>query len=240
MMRGKSHPLEFFIPGGSSQRLEKSYTLSPTFRYCNGVSAELIRTQVEALPPDRRLRVLEIGAGTGGTTVSLLPELPAERSIYLYTDISRYFTDLGRNKFSDYPFLRYAELNVEDDPLAQGLPAGSFDWIVAAHVLHATRDLRQTVTHTARLLAPGGILLLLEETRFLRKFNFTMGFLPGFDRFEDEDLRQLHPLLSSEEWRSFLLAHGFSDFASFTDPEELPQVLGVDVMIARRSPEVEV
>lgn len=234
MLRGSKHPLEYLIPGGSSKRVEETYERSPTFRYCNGVSAALLRAQVEALPAGRKLRVLEVGAGTGGTTVSLLPELPAERSIYAYTDVSRYFTDLGRQKFSQYPFLSFAELDIESDPTRQGFPAESFDWIVAAHVLHATRDLRQTLAHVVRLLAPGGVLLLLEETRFLRKFNFTMGFLPGFDRFEDEELRQLHPLLDSEQWGELLLANGFEGFQTFTDPDALPQVLGVDVMLAHK------
>ena len=179
------------------------------------------------------LRLLEVGAGTGGTTASLLPLLPPERSVFLFTDVSKFFTDLGRKKFQELPFVHYKELDIEADPVPQGFPAESCDWIVAAHVLHATRNIEETLRHVLRLLAPGGVLLLLEETRFQRKYNFSMGFLPGFDHFEDYDRRPLHPLLSSAKWREALLTAGFVDFATFTEPGSAADVLGVDVMLAR-------
>jgi SAM-dependent methyltransferase len=233
VLTGAVHPLEFYLPGGSSSSVESSYRELPIFRYCNGISAAILEVQVRALPEGACLRILEIGAGTGGTTASLLPLLPPERTIYHFTDVSKFFTDLGRKKFQDFPFLRYRELDVERDPVAQGYPAASFDWVVAAHVLHATRRVAETLVHVRRLLAPGGVLLLLEETCFQRKYNFSMGFLPGFDNFEDYDLRPLHPLLSSETWRGALLGAGFVDFATFTEPGSAAEVLGVDVMVAR-------
>ncbi|HKI03179.1 MAG TPA: class I SAM-dependent methyltransferase [Thermoanaerobaculia bacterium] len=233
VLTGETHPLEFYLPGGSSASIESSYRETPIFRYCNGISAAVLEAQGRTLPAGARMRVLEIGAGTGGTTASLLPLLPAERTVFHFTDVSKFFTDMGRKKFGAFPFLRYRELDVESDPLAQGYPAASFDWIVAAHVLHATRNIKETLEHTLRLLAPGGVLLLLEETRFQRKYNFSMGFLPGFDHFEDHELRPLHPLLSSAQWRRELLAAGFVDFATFTEPGSAAEVLGVDVMLAR-------
>jgi len=233
VLTGDTHPLEFYLPGGSSASIESSYTETPIFRYCNGISAAVVEAQARNLPEGARLRMLEIGAGTGGTTKSLLPLLPADRTVFLFTDVSKFFTDLGRQRLGEYPFIRYRELDVELDPVPQGYPAGSFDWIVAAHVLHATRNIEETLRHILRLLAPGGVLLLLEETRFQRKYNFSMGFLPGFDHFEDYDRRPLHPLLSTAKWREALLTAGFVDFATFTQPGSAADVLGVDVMLVR-------
>ena len=236
VLTGEVHPLEFYLPGGSSSSVESSYRELPIFRYCNGISAAVLEAQARALSAGAagaRLRILEVGAGTGGTTASLLPLLPPESTVYCFTDVSKFFTDLGRKKFQEHPFLRYRELDIEKDPVAQGYPAASFDWVVAAHVLHATRGIAETLAHVRRLMAPGGVLLLLEETRFQRKYNFSMGFLPGFDDFEDYDLRPLHPLLSASRWRDALLAAGFEDFVTFTEPGSAAEVMGVDVMIAR-------
>ena len=36
-----------------------------------------------------------------------------------------------------------------------------FHFVIAANVLHATRDLRQTLKNVQQLMAPGGILMLL-------------------------------------------------------------------------------
>ncbi len=233
VLTGEAHPLEFYLPGGSSASVESSYRELPIFRYCNGIAAAVLDAQARALPAGARLRILEVGAGTGGTTASLLPLLDPERTVYHFTDVSKFFTDLGREKFREYPFLRFRELDIERDPMAQGYPAASFDWIVAAHVLHATHRVAETLEHVRRLLAPGGVLLLLEETRFQRKYNFSMGFLPGFDDFEDHGLRPLHPLLSAAQWREALLAAGFAGFATFTAPGSAAEVMGVDVMLAR-------
>lgn len=234
ILTGETHPLEFYLPGGSSASVESSYRELPIFRYCNGISASVLGEQVRALEEGAHLRMIEVGAGTGGTTASLLPLLPPERTAFCFTDVSKFFTDLGRKKFQSYPFLRYRELDIEKDPVAQGCPEAGFDWVVAAHVLHATRDIAETLAHVLRLLAPGGVLLLLEETRFQRKYNFSMGFLPGFDHFEDLHLRPLHPLLSAEQWSKVLLAAGFGDFATFTEPGSAADIMGVDVMIARK------
>ena len=233
VLTGSVHPLEFYLRDGSSTSVESSYRELPIFRYCNGISAAILEVQVRGLPAGARLRMLEIGAGTGGTTASLLPLLPPERTVYHFTDVSKFFTDLGRKKFQEFHFLRFRELDIERDPLAQGYPAASFDWVVAGHVLHATRRIAETLEHVRRLLAPGGILLLLEETRFQRKYNFSMGFLPGFDHFEDYDLRPLHPLLSSAQWREALQAAGFAGFATFTEPGSAAEILGIDAMLAR-------
>ncbi|HYH45832.1 MAG TPA: class I SAM-dependent methyltransferase, partial [Thermoanaerobaculia bacterium] len=233
VLTGRVHPLEFYLRGGSSTSVESSYRVLPIFRYCNGISAAVLEAQVRALPAGTRLRILEIGAGTGGTTASLLPLLPAQRTVFHFTDVSKFFTDMGRKKFQELPFVRYRELDIEKDPAEQGYPPASFDWVVAAHVLHATRSIAETLAHVRQLLAPGGGLLLLEETRFQRKYNFSMGFLPGFDNFADYGLRPLHPLLSSEQWGKALGAAGFTDFATFTEPGSAAEVMGVDVMLAR-------
>jgi SAM-dependent methyltransferase len=233
VLTGEAHPLEFYLAGGSSKDVEASYRELPIFRYCNGIAGALLAAQVAALPPGRPFRLLEVGAGTGGTTASLLPLLPPERTVYVFTDVSKFFTDLGAQKFRDFPFVRYRELDLERNPLAQGLPAGCCDWLVAAHVLHATRNIHETLVHVRRLLAPGGILLLLEETRFQRKYHFSMGFLPGFDHFEDYGLRPSHPLLSAAQWSAALRAAGFAETAAFTPAGSAAEVMGVDVLIAR-------
>ncbi len=233
VLTGDAHPLEFYLAGGSSKGVEASYRELPIFLFCNGIAAALLAAQVAALPPARRFRLLEVGAGTGGSTASLLPLLPPERSVYFFTDVSKFFTDLGAQKFGAFPFVRYRELDIERDPAAQGLPAGCCDWLIAAHVLHATRNVHETLVHARRLLAPGGVLLLLEETRFQRKYHFSMSFLPGFDHFEDYGLRPSHPLLSAAQWSAALRAAGFTDATAFTPAGSAAEVMGVDVLIAR-------
>ncbi len=233
LLTGSKHPLEFFIPDGSLEAKEKEYVEAPVFRYCNAISAAVMRAVVETLPPGRPMRIIEIGAGTGGTTVSLLPVLPKDRTTYVYTDITRFFLTAAKTRFAMYPFVEYGTLNIEKDPGEQGFDLDSFDLVIAAHVLHATRSIRETVEHVRALLRPRGLLLLLEEIHFRRAFNFTMGFLPGFDRFADYDLRPEHPLLSVQQWHEILCAYGFDTTAAFSEPGSPAELLGVEAMLAR-------
>lgn len=132
------------------------------------------------------LKVLEIGAGTGGATIPILETLGGQDGKkprflrYDYTDISSGFFDAAKDKFEPWSsFLRYQILNIEQEPSDQGFNHEEYDMIVAANVLHATGLLTSTMRNVHKLLKPGGRLILIEETvPALRRFPFAT--LPGW------------------------------------------------------------
>ena len=86
------------------------------------------------------LRILEIGAGTGGTTNTALGCLTSpsgERmySEYYFTDISAGFFVRAKERFEHNKNIKYNVLDISQDPLMQGYEACSFDLIIAANVL---------------------------------------------------------------------------------------------------------
>ena len=87
--------------------------------------------------------------------------------------------------------------DLEKDLEAQGFALHSFDVIVGANVVHAARDLDGALKRMSLLLAPGGILVLVEATRHHGWFDFTTGLIEGWQHFADE-LRGDHPLLTPE------------------------------------------
>jgi acyl carrier protein len=140
---------------------------------------------------------------------------------------------IARKDFAAYPFINYGLLDAEKSPQEQGYESHAFDIVIAASVLHATRNIKEVLRNIRSLLAPNGLLLLVEETRFHTLFDMGMGLQKGFDFFEDEDLRQRHPLLSKEQWREALLAEGFEDFSAFSNPGSVTEFLGFEVLLAR-------
>ena len=84
----------------------------------------------------------------------------------------------ARQTFDAYPFVRYSLLDIEEDLQAQGYELHSFDVAIAASVLHATRDIAQSVAQAQALLAPGGVLLLVEETCFHSAFDLGSSTAP--------------------------------------------------------------
>lgn len=86
------------------------------------------------------LRVLEIGAGTGGTTATILPALHSKETgqrmygSYVYTDVSSGFFHTARERFKDYAGMEFAVLDISSEPGLQGFDGKSFDLVVACNV----------------------------------------------------------------------------------------------------------
>ncbi len=220
------HSAEIYV----STEIRNAYRL---FHCSNIIIKMLVNEILQFLHGESKIRFLEIGAGFGSTTEYILPVLPPERTEYIYTDISTYFLQEVQEKFAQYSFVEYRLLDIEKSPYVQGYEAHSFDIIIAASVLHATKDISETLMHIRSLLKPNGLLLLLEETHFHHVFDLTMGLQQGFDRFEDTDLRQSHPLLSRDRWQEVLREHGFASSVIFNKTGTLTDFLGFDVLVAR-------
>jgi acyl transferase domain-containing protein/SAM-dependent methyltransferase len=232
VITGAESPLETLFPGGSFALAEDLYQNWSLSRYYAGIARAVLEAVVRTLPPGKTLRVLEIGAGTGATTYSLLPVLPPERTVYTFTDVSDLFLAQSSQKFKAYPFVHYALLDIEQPPASQGFSPHGYDVIVAANVLHATRDLNQTLQNVQSLLAPGGLLLLDETTEHLPWFDMTTGLIGGWQRFED-NLRGDNPLLRPEQWTAVLEANGFSTVKAWPEAGAPTEILAQHIIVAQ-------
>ncbi|PYI12621.1 hypothetical protein BO78DRAFT_457054 [Aspergillus sclerotiicarbonarius CBS 121057] len=161
------------------------------------------------------LRVLEIGAGTGGGTAVVLQGLTTaskrERmySTYAFTDISAGFFVAAQERFKDYQGIEFKVLDITKDPIEQGFEAGSYDLVIAGNVLHATPNIHTTLLNVRKLLAPQGYLFLQELSPQMQMVNLIMGILPGWWLGED-DGRINEPYLTPDEWDKALKKAGFS------------------------------
>ncbi|RDL33251.1 putative hybrid nrps pks [Venustampulla echinocandica] len=177
------------------------------------------------------MSVLEIGAGTGGATKSFLNELSGSFSTYTFTDISSGFFPKAEQVFSSYSSrMNFKVLDIEKDVQEQGFSDGSFDVVIASLVLHATRNLADTLKNVRRLLKPGGYLLLLEITENEQmRFGLIFGGLPGW-WLGHEDGRALSPCIGLKEWDLYLKQTGFSGMdTAIPHHDKLPVPLSIIV-----------
>ncbi|KST70373.1 type I polyketide synthase [Mastigocoleus testarum] len=213
VLQGRCQPLQLIFPNGDLTILTNLYQHSAVAKVLNTSAQKTVSAALEHLPDGTKARILEIGAGTGGTTAYILPHLPSDKVEYVFTDLSPTFAGKARSKFSDYQFVEYKSLDIEQEPENQKLTTGKYDLVVAANVLHATQDLRQTLKHILQLLSPGGLLVLLEETAPRRWLDLIFGLTEGWWKFSDRQLRPGYPLLSTVQWQELLQESGFRETA---------------------------
>ena len=87
------------------------------------------------------MRILEIGAGTGGATGPILDFLTGAAeyhspryAVYDFTDISLSFFEKAKETFSKYRKMNFSIFDVEKDPAGQGFEPESYDIVIAANV----------------------------------------------------------------------------------------------------------
>lgn len=172
-----------------------------------GQMRDLIDRLSKRVEGEGPLRILEMGAGTGGTTVMLVPflaslNIPVE---YTFTDLSSSMVAAARRKFGkQYPLMKFAVHDIEK-PLAEDLQGQHI--IIASNAVHATHDLIVSATNVHQALRPDGFLMLLEQTECMPFSNLIFGLLEGWWLFDDG---RTHAIVSTEHWERDLQASGFS------------------------------
>ncbi|KAI1498194.1 putative polyketide synthase [Biscogniauxia marginata] len=207
ILTGKLDALELLVQDDILERLYSEHSL---FKFHYAQLTEYMEAVVHKNP---NLRILEIGAGTGGATMPIMEKIERNGRLllhtYTYTDISSGFFERARSKFGRWASqIDFKTLDISRDPLEQGYSAHSFDMIVAANVLHATPLMDVTMANARKLLKPGGRIVLLELTQSSASHTGITGTLEGW--WMSEDGRKDGPLLTVPEWDSLLKRHSFS------------------------------
>ncbi|WP_189227103.1 SDR family NAD(P)-dependent oxidoreductase, partial [Saccharothrix coeruleofusca] len=217
ILTGRRPATDVLFPDSSVELVEGLYRANPVADYFNEVLAgtlvDYVRHRV-AEDQGVKLRVLEIGAGTGGTSETVFRHLrPWQDHIgtYCYTDISQAFLRHARREFGPTtPYLDTRLFDVERPLAGQPIPVGGFDVVIATNVLHATRDIRTTLRNTKAALRANGVLLLNELSKGTLFSHLTFGLLEGWWRYDDPAPRVPGtPVLTPATWQRLLAEAGF-------------------------------
>ncbi|MFS0518811.1 beta-ketoacyl synthase N-terminal-like domain-containing protein [Nostoc sp. UIC 10607] len=243
-LSGKIPAISVLYPEGRSDFLEQAtkntleYSQEPIYRR---VLAELVRMlayQQEKQP----LRILEVGAGSGLLTQVVakeLSQLTSQKVEYWVTDISPSFMEQLQHRIADngFDFIQTRVFDISRDPITQGYAPGSFDVILALNVVHATPNIENTLFNLRSLLAPNGILALIEATKMPPWIDMIWGLSKGWWQFEDTHLRNRSPLLSQHNWEKLLTEQGFTTVESLPANAEMQSTTDTALIIAQISRE---
>ena len=197
----------------------------------NRLGAEAV---VRALPATRRATVVELGGGSGSAAVAVGERLARDGALtrverYVFTEIVPTFLRRAERtlkaRFPDLP-VEFRKLDMNEDFLAQGVPAGIADVVYAVNTVHIARDLAATLARIRETLKPGGLAVFSECVRPFPDqpiyVEFVFNFLENFTGVAtDPETRPNHGFLTPENWRRAFRASGFERTEILPDVEEL-------------------
>ncbi|KAL4971355.1 hypothetical protein BDW66DRAFT_155741 [Aspergillus desertorum] len=172
------------------------------------------------------LRILEMGAGTGGTTKRIVPLLarlgvPVE---YTFTDLAPSFVAAARKTWGrEYPWMKFRAHDIEKAPAKE--LEGTQHFVIASNAVHATRSLCASTRNVRRALRPDGFLVMMEMTRTPYWVDLIFGLFEGWWLFDDG--RQ-HALTHESRWERDLQTAGYGhvDWTDGDSPEsEIQKVI---------------
>ncbi|PVI01286.1 polyketide synthase [Periconia macrospinosa] len=213
VMCGSTNALELLQ---QEQRLDRLYNID-AFDRCNVQLANYVKLLHFKSP---NVRILEIGAGTASATQAVFRALTETKGCagrsrvdcYTFTDISSGFFPKAEEKLGRFSRFRdvieFKKLDIEMPPQDQGFEPGTYDLVIASNVLHATRDIENTLKNVRTLLKQDGHLALVELTAPKLAIGLIFGMLPGW--WLSTDGREGGPLLSTPSWNAKLISCGFS------------------------------
>jgi SAM-dependent methyltransferase len=191
----------------------------------------------DRFPPKRKLRVLEIGAGTGSATEILL-RLFGERDLlprlerYVITEPNAYFRRRNQRKLAaEYPNLPLEWTTVDLDlPWSeQGIAPGEFDLVYAVNVMHISKNLLFSLNEARSALDADGWLVIGECVRpydnqpMYPELMFQI--LESFTNVEtDPEIRPNPGFLTAKQWRHAFSRAGFQRTEITPDIERIREI----------------
>ncbi|OOF98604.1 hypothetical protein ASPCADRAFT_162193 [Aspergillus carbonarius ITEM 5010] len=167
-----------------------------------------------------QMKILQIDAGSGSATKSILNEIKQSFHSYIFTDISLASFAAAQEAFAGHKGQFTCQmLDIRSDPCRQGFKEHSYDLVVAAGMSYNTRELVQALTNIRRLLRPGGYLAVHAAT------NTDINRLALIASFEtwwyDEEGHPQSPAISLQKWESLLGNTGFGGFEAVSSAGQL-------------------
>ncbi len=199
---------DVLFPQGQTETVEHLLTAYQDAQDALAATASAVLVAVTDLLDNtegQRLRILEVGSGTGIATARVLAALApfSGRIDYVCTDCSASLLTEASRRLSGSPeFVSFARLDLTSSETADDA-IGRFDIVLAVNALHAVCPIDRALAQLAGRLRSGGRLVIGELTQVHDFHTVTLGLLPDWWR-NDPARTQAGALLSAEQWQTAL------------------------------------
>lgn len=209
-LRGSEDAVNLFFGTHSSMaKFEEYYAESPMLACMTEMLVEFVLQYISSARDDsdgHPWRILEVGAGTGGTTKTLLRRLEDSgvEVQYTFSDVSGTMISKAKQRLPSYKGLSFEKLDLEQAVSTTRL--SQYDIVIGANCAHATKDKVATTSRIRQMLKGGGIMVLSEVMRMIDWYDIVFGLLEGWWLAENGS----YPLQPVGEWQKVLSQAGFA------------------------------
>ncbi|MFR9795266.1 amino acid adenylation domain-containing protein [Streptomyces sp. MS06] len=235
LMRDERDPLRMLFPEGDLSIHEAAYMEGFLSRYLNRLATSTVLAAARRNTSGRPLRVLEVGAGVGGTSVDTIPALDGENVRYTFSDVSQFFLNKAGERFAEHPWVDYALFDFNEPYREQGVRPNSVDVILCGNVMHYAKDARAVLRRMREALVPGGWLVFIETTRDNYQILTSMEFLFDATAGDFQDVRhgKDQTFIGRGQWYELLAEAGAELELCVPAPEDELARIGMHVFAAR-------
>ena len=218
VFRGEREGSTVIYHDGRFDFLDSFEKRMPAYSYTDSCIDALAETVARAAKADRKVRILEVGAGSGEMTDRILPMLEGCDCEYWFTDIKRSLVleRQANEKPEHADMMRYGVIDISEDPAAQGFTERYFDVILLYDVIQATTDIRKTIGNIKWLLSDGGYFSFVQTCGGSDMLNMIFGYAPGWWNYYGDPERD-RITLPVEGWRAILSDCGYDDVISIPE-----------------------
>lgn len=154
IMTGSVNPTFILFPEGNFNLANELYSDMAIAKYLNNI----IASEVSKLSYNKEIKILEIGAGTGSTTLKVCEKLKKNVK-YIFSDVSDYFLNNAKMVFKDYKELEYRKINIDYD--LENFKE-SVDVIIAVGVINNSKNIGEVLINLRNILNKNGYIFLVE------------------------------------------------------------------------------
>jgi len=209
-----------FGPKGIGLWLSYFHNSNPTYAVNNWVGAMVAGDRLCSRP---RLRILEVGAGAGSGSETLLQVFEKRGLLpgierYLITEPNAFFRRRAQreltSRYTNVP-LEWGTLDLNLPWRDQIVPDAEFDLVYAVNVLHVSKDLLFSLAQAASVLTKEGWLILGECIRpYANQPIYPELMFQNLESFidvrTDPEVRPRPGFLTPEQWRGAFARAGFA------------------------------
>ncbi|CAM2010576.1 non-ribosomal peptide synthetase/type I polyketide synthase [Acanthopleuribacter pedis] len=236
---GRTKGVQVLYPEGDTQLVRGNAEQTDQSEATRRRMALLTRLidRILAAADQRPVRILEVGGGNGLMTRMLAAHLRDHNVRYTFTDIGRAFVLGAQREAAERgdDFMDFGVFDISRDPAAQGFEPHQYDFILGLNVVHATPILDQTLTHLQCLLAPGGMLAMVETVKLHVQIDMIWGLIEGWWCYEDTELRQDSPLMDLANWEAVCRRNGFAHTTAFPRDEATRKTEECGLIVAQQA-----